>query len=85
MQMKAVAEARAVFPFPLRKFNPAGRYLPESGRYPRDVSPEKQRIAAIKTTDPDGQEFKGKKREARHEDFSGRGSLLFSISGTYLL
>lgn len=28
---------------------------------------------------------KGKKREARHEGFSGRGSLLFSISGTYLL
>lgn len=28
---------------------------------------------------------KGKKREARHEGFSGRGSLLFSISDTYLL
>lgn len=28
---------------------------------------------------------KGKKREARHEGFSGRESLLFSISGTYLL
>lgn len=28
---------------------------------------------------------KGKKREARHEDFSGQGSLLFLISGTYLL
>ena len=28
---------------------------------------------------------KGKKREARHEGFSGRGSLLFLISDTYLL
>lgn len=28
---------------------------------------------------------KGKKREARHEGFSGRESLLLSVSGTYLL
>lgn len=28
---------------------------------------------------------KGKKRDARHEGFSGRESLLFSVSGMYLL